>query len=94
MNTGDEVKNSALDLAIGKDGNIEDHVPSDGIYFYYLDNGVLHYTMEETTTEVSVVIGDRAVTLCGTNNQPDFVLNKTINANSKGKWRKKVTGRS
>ena len=66
----------ALDIAMEQVGNIEDHVPDDGIYFDYLNNGVLHYTMEGTTTSVSVVIADKTLTLCGTDNQKDLVLNK------------------
>ena len=66
---------SALDIAIANVGSVEDHVPG-GFYFYYLNNGVLHYTMEGTTTSVSVVIADKTLTLCGANNQKDLVLSK------------------
>ena len=41
-----------------------------------MNNGVLHYTMEETTTSISIVIGDKTLTLCGINNQQNLVLNK------------------
>ena len=47
-----------------------------GFYLYYMNNGVLHYTMEETTTSISIVIGDKTLTLCGINNQQNLVLNK------------------